>query len=1051
MERELGRGGMATVYLARDLRHGRDVAVKVLKVEGGPADGSPRFLHEIQIAARLAHPNILPLHDSGESDGLLYYVMPFVPGESLRQRLEREGALPVTDALTIAWEVAGALAYAHSHGVIHRDIKPENILFIAGHAVVADFGIARAISAGGWNESQLGTGTVGTPTYMSPEQASGASRVDGRSDVYSLGCVLYEMLAGEPPFRGSTPEELVVQHIEAEPLPVQARRPTLPAELQAAVGKALAKHPADRYPTAQQFGETLAELLSHQRQERVTPTAPAAAATVSTTVKRWALPALAAGAIVYALTMPPITGGASTDPDLYLVAPFAHQANVSAPLLSGDQCARLLHQALTRWEDVALVDPRWLADRLAQLGHEPTLDDLARLARTAHAGRLLSGEVFQVGDSVHVRGVLYDASRSSSRMIREYNITLVGTLADAERKFSALADTLLLPRAHTPMAAGGVLGTLTIAAWRAYDAGHVALAGWDLPEAAKQFGLALEKDPGYGLAHAWLAQTLAWQGEPAEVWREHVLAGLGATLPLQPREREWVLALAALAESRFQEACDRYSRMITRDSLDFRAWYGRAECQAKDPLVLADAKSPTGWRFQTSYQAAIRDYQHALTLVPSSHLAFRGAAFSRLSEMFFTEPNMLRRGTKGRDLRAFDFAAYASLDHDTLAFHPQEFAAVTRARPRNTITPNLGPAVAMSRRAVLQVTTEWVRAFPKSAEALASHGLALEVAGELTDGGTSTDSAQLMFRKARAAASDQSLQVQLASAELRILVKRGQYDRAERLADSLLAASPSPSAKDAPYLAAAAVLRGRGALAASLARRAAPTEYFWGPDGQVLSVPLPLRETALALEVYAALGGPTDSVMELQRRARRQLETLVGQRGRQDLGMALFDRSYAMLYPAEGMLPVIPAHVPADYLLELQQLVAKRQGSEARQLLAEIRGRRRDLSAGDVSLEASLQEYQIELAIGDSTAAIAGLDAVLSSIPTLGSDLLGRVAPTAALVRTMALRARLAGRQGDAKTAKKYAGTVARLWEHADRGLAPVVVEMRRISATPSR
>ena len=143
------------------------------------------------------------------------------------------------------------------------------------------------------------------------------------------------------------------------------------------------------------------------------------------------------------------------------------------------------------------------------------------------------------------------------------------------------------------MAAGGVLGTLTIAAWRAYDAGHVALAGWDLPEAAKQFGLALEKDPGYGLAHAWLAQTLAWQGEPAEVWREHVLAGLGATLPLQPREREWVLALAALAESRFQEACDRYSRMITRDSLDFRAWYGRAECQAKDPLVLADAKSPT--------------------------------------------------------------------------------------------------------------------------------------------------------------------------------------------------------------------------------------------------------------------------------------------------------------------------------------------------------------------------------------------------------------------------------------------------------------------------
>jgi tetratricopeptide (TPR) repeat protein len=1051
MERELGRGGMAVVYLGRDLRHGRDVAVKVFKVEGGPADGAPRFLHEIQIAARLAHPNILPLHDSGESDGLLYYVMPFVPGESLRQRLEREGALPVADALSIACEVAGALSYAHSHGVIHRDIKPENILFIADHAVVADFGIARAISAGGWDESQLGKGPIGTPTYMSPEQARGGSRVDGRSDVYSLGCVLYEMLTGEPPFRGSTPEELVVQHMEAEPLPVQARRPTLPRELQAAVGKALAKHPADRYPTAQQFGEALAQLLADQRQEGAARAAEVPAGAPSL-VKRWALPVLAAGAIVYALFQPSgIRGGWSrADPDLYLVAPFAHQDSAAPGLLNGDQCARLLHQALTRWEDVALVDSRWTADRLAQLGHAPSLEDLARLARSAHAGKLLSGEVLQVGDSVQVRGVLYDAGRSS-RILREYRIVIVGSLADAERKFSDLADSLLLPRAGTELATGGVLGTRQIGAWRAYDSGHVSLAGWNLPEAARHFRRALDLDPQYGLAHLWLAQTMSWQGEEADSWRDQVLAALGTTPPLPPRERAWAVALAALGEARFQEACDRYGEMIKRDSLDFRGWYGRAECRARDPVVVADANSPSGWRFRSSYHAAIRDYQRALVLIPSSHLAFRGAAFSRLSEMFFAEPNLIRRGTKGSDSRAFDFAAYASLDHDTLAFIPQQFSALTELRPGNRISPSLGQAVAMSRRTLLAVTAEWARAFPGNAEALASQGLALEVAGELAEGDVRSDSAAQLFQRARALTTDPTLQVELASAELRILVKRGQFDRAEHLADSMLLARPSPTPEEAPYLAAAAVLRGKGAQAASLARLAAPTEYFWGPDGRVLSVPLPLRETALALEVYASLGGPADSVAELQRRARRQLETMVGQPNRRDVGMALFDRSSALLFPSDGWWPIIPPHKPVDYLLQLQRLVAEQQGSEARRLLAEIRQRRRDLGAGEIPLEVALQEYQVELAIGDSTAAIDGLDGVLSSVTTQGSDLLGRVAPTAALVRAMALRARLAGQRGDAPTARKYAGTVAGLWEHADRGLAPVVVEMRRITVAPSR
>jgi serine/threonine protein kinase len=207
IQRELGRGGMGTVFLAEDLKHHRRVAIKVLEPGLAAALGRERFLREIETVARLSHPHILPLHDSGEADGLLYYVMPYVEGESLQVRLSREKQLPLEDALKIAREVADALAYAHGHGVVHRDIKPGNILLQGGHAVVADFGLARVIASAVDPAAPTGAGTLtaagsalGTPAYMSPEQAAGSKDVDGRSDLYSLGCVLYEMLTGQPPF-----------------------------------------------------------------------------------------------------------------------------------------------------------------------------------------------------------------------------------------------------------------------------------------------------------------------------------------------------------------------------------------------------------------------------------------------------------------------------------------------------------------------------------------------------------------------------------------------------------------------------------------------------------------------------------------------------------------------------------------------------------------------------------------------------------------------------------------------------------------------------------
>ena len=257
LERELGRGGMAVVFLARDPRHDRAVAIKVLRHEIAAALGAERFLREIQIAAKLHHPHILPLYDSGAAGDLLYYVMPYVEGESLRQRLDRETQLPLDDALAITRQVAGALAYAHSHDVVHRDIKPENILLESGEAVVADFGIARAITAASGDKLTQTGFAIGTPLYMSPEQAAGGGAIDGRSDLYSLGCVLYEMLAGHPPFFGGTAQAILARHALDPVPPLRTARGTVSGAVEQALDRALAKSPADRYTTALQFAEAL--------------------------------------------------------------------------------------------------------------------------------------------------------------------------------------------------------------------------------------------------------------------------------------------------------------------------------------------------------------------------------------------------------------------------------------------------------------------------------------------------------------------------------------------------------------------------------------------------------------------------------------------------------------------------------------------------------------------------------------------------------------------------------------------------------------------------
>ncbi|HET6578159.1 MAG TPA: protein kinase [Gemmatimonadales bacterium] len=288
LEQEIGAGGMATVYLAYDLRHDRRVALKVLRPELAAVIGAERFLAEIKLTANLQHPHILPLFDSGEADGFLFYVMPFIEGESLRDRLVREKQLPVADAVRIGTEVASALDYAHRHGVVHRDIKPENILLHDGRALVADFGIALAASkAGGSRMTETGM-SLGTPHYMSPEQAMGEREITARSDIYALGCVLYEMLTAEPPFEGATAQAIVARVLTESPRSLRPQRKSVPPHVEAAVLTALEKLPADRFESAKAFAEALGDpgrtILS-----RAAPGAGSPA-------RRWLVPAAALAA-----------------------------------------------------------------------------------------------------------------------------------------------------------------------------------------------------------------------------------------------------------------------------------------------------------------------------------------------------------------------------------------------------------------------------------------------------------------------------------------------------------------------------------------------------------------------------------------------------------------------------------------------------------------------------------------------------------------------------------------------------------------------------------
>ncbi|MEO6057060.1 MAG: protein kinase [Gemmatimonadales bacterium] len=614
---EIGRGGAGTVYLAEDVKHARKVAVKVLRADTSVGHELQRFLREIRIAARLAHPQILPLYDSGECEGLLYFVMPYAGGETLRDRLEREGPLPVEDALRVTRAVAGALAYAHRLNVIHRDIKPENILLQEGEPVVADFGVATAISvAGGESIYITDRGyAVGTPAYMSPEQASAESGLDGRTDQYSLACVLYEMLAGEPPFAGTGARATMARHAIEAAAPIRTRRPTVPVSVERALERALAKSAAERFPGMTEFVAALTEPVADP-----TPAAP------------------------------------ERDARAIAVLPFVNASADPENEYFSDGMTEELINALTQVEGLQV------ASRTSVFALKGAREDVRTLGARLEVSTILEGSVRRAGKRLRISAQLTSVHDGRTLWSERFDRELADVFAIQDEIARTIVDTL---RATLLRDFGDPTPVRYTANLRAYTQYLKGRYSWNrrtpsaIAEGIRYFEAAIAEDAGYALAYTGLADSYALQidyrGLPVQEGLERARAEATRALALDETLAEAHTSLAWVtfiydwdwpaAARRFRRALELNPRYAV--ARQWHSWFQMAMGQtelalsegrqalALDPASVSIRRS-MGWLHYYARQPgqALDQLRRAISMNPTAEENHRllGLAYTQLGQ-----------------------------------------------------------------------------------------------------------------------------------------------------------------------------------------------------------------------------------------------------------------------------------------------------------------------------------------------------------------------------------------------------------------------------------
>lgn len=1042
----MGEGGSARVFAAQDLKHGRRVAIKILKTEIMPSIAADRFLREIRIDAALQHPRIVPLFDSGEVLESPYFVMPFIEGTTLRDRIH-DGPLGLADTIRIASQIAEALQYLHTRGLVHRDVKPENILLQGEHVWLADLGIVRALRESAViadSERVTATGTaVGTVAYMSPEQRLGLESIDGRSDQFSLGCVIYEMLVGHPPKMSDR------SHMRATPngpglAPVSATRRDVSPALDDVLSRALELNEEDRWPSMQAFATKLRD--------------PSAATPQSVPVlearrsNRMLVPiamiaAFAAGVGWYVTREP----APELDPLTVAVLPLAHEGDSisSNGFLDGDDCSRYLRDAIGRWTGIRHVDDMQLRDVRKRFGRPETLERAMHMAQVMHAGRAVWGVVGPGNANNSTRTVrlfLYNVATKA----RENEVDgVVATNAELSTVFQQFADSLLSGIAGA-VPGVGLTGTRDLNAARAYLAGHRALNNFNLAGAATAFRTAVEADPRFGLAFLWLAWSTLWTPEsnPRE-WGAAASRALAVGAGLSGRDSVHARALVFMNDKKFVEACDLLRELTVSNPDDFAAWYGLGECLSSDFAVIPSDVSPSRWKFRTSMAEAINAYERAIDLVPSYSDAMGQRAIQRISRWLFAQQGRYRAGISADSQR---FAAWPSLNADTIAFIPFAERAVF-ADSAGTRDASYQQALELNRLHVLALVNRWANLDTLNPVALEALAIARENNDELLTVRRVETGARISglsaLRLARRMSTGEDA-IRLAATEVRFLIKTDRYTESKRLADSLLAAVSIDSA--GPFTAASmqslAMLTGRVDLAREWGHRSASFTYS-DPLNTNDIASAELSQAASDAAVFSSMGVETDSLRAALARVERAISRSLTSNA--ELQRQLFvEQPLIYAWPTLGPAVDPPTRASAgNRWLTIQLALARRDTASARRSMLSADSAAARNGVNVIAFEIALANARIWLALGDTTNALRAISASSDLVRTSGDQLITRPTATASFVRGLILRSELAAARSDSLQSRYWGTRALALWGDGDSMNAGAIQPVLRWRGVP--
>jgi tetratricopeptide (TPR) repeat protein len=1024
IERELGRGGAAIVYLARDNQQERQVALKVLHRELAQAIGAQRFLREIKHSSSLQHPHLLSIHESGESDGLLYYVMPYMADGSLRRRIAKEKQLSIEEALRVTRHVGEALAYAHSRGIVHRDIKPDNVLFSGDHACLADFGIARAVDSVA-ADTLTSTGlVVGTPAYMSPEQASGEREVDARSDQYSLACLLYEMITGLPPFIGATQQSVISQRFTQPPPSMRAHRPTVPDHVERAVKRGLAVVPSDRFPNVKEFVAALHD-----------SSAAAEPVSVHRSRRRWfAVGAAAAIVMVAVIAAKPsadwVRGafGPQVDTSKFVVLPFRSEADSGV----GIRVATAIHAGLGRWEGLPLVDHLTVGDAVRERGSVKSLDDAYAIAGKLGAGRLVWGQVLQEGEQTTVHAELYDVP--TRKGIGRTTVTLPGG-AIVDTLFFDIVTSLVGADAIPSSMDAGVRGTSSWSAWQAYSRAVAALAAWKLAEAERDLRLAVDADPDFAVAQLHLAQILSWtRPESDHSWLVNARRAVASRGELRERDAQRAEALLSFGLREYDRSCGLYSALVRQDTLDPVAWFSLGGCRRSDNIVVPDRRSRSRWSFRSSWHEAGRAFARAYDIDPRLHAIPR---FDWVKPVFAIDRNKIRRGQRTVE-GSTEFLAHPNLVADTIAYTPypipdfeQENGPAFRARMADALNHN--------RDVLLGITTSWTRTYPRSADAFRALAAVRENRDELTGSDASAGALQALNR-ARELAGTKADSSAIAEAEVRVLLKLARYAHARSLADSVLAGLGAPSLANWKSITRLAALTGRVSAFES-ALQFFPSEHA-GARG--LDQAVGKAGGQLLARTTLPICGPHAAAAEQS--LRTLIQTRVRPEDRDAANSRVLGHGLSYMALCTNGRSMAAATRDQSAITRAQISFAHGELAATRAILDTLDRDRASMRPGDMAVNLGVRHAALRLHLGDTASAVRILDNTLEAIPTLSASIFGdQPLEPVMLLRAMVMRADLAG-SGDPDAARKWSRVVLELWRNAESPLRPTLARMEVLS-----